>query len=206
MSKTHFSNVNHMGNSMKYYSVDYRPGGEDESVFQAVVEDYGGAEASEFLKCTEVKNWKESAFLAACPETDLELTDVLWTVSVCVPVVSHRLMIELESNFKLGLQFLPIDVRNSKAKSVGLYHVVNVLNEVDAIDYVHSNLVYAMGSSTRVNYARKLVLRKDAFDSTSPHIFRLANYRFGLIVSSSVKCLFEKRGYKGWGFEVVKVV
>lgn len=114
------------------------------------------------------------------PLTDLIQGPFTYTIA------SERLRSLFDELGSPNIYTLPVDVLH-KSRVVAKYHFIQVLNNVDAIDWSKSDLESYPEDKYGVVKVRKLVLAPDVVGKR--HVFRLA----GLSVELGVSDLFRKR-------------
>lgn len=152
-----------------------------------------------------INNWDDGITFYYDPqegdrETDYLGNDLGWLI------ISEKLKLVLENHKIMGIQYLPIKVKNKlDSKQLNNYYVANIYNLVDALDLQKSDYsIFELDENEKIFSVKVHVLEEEKLKGLD--IFRLKEDHIPKFVSKNIVNLIKENDITGFEFIEVSIV
>lgn len=172
------------------------------------LKEYGFGE-DDFMRGRRIEKWTEDIFFKTDEICCHGNPDDALQNRAMLPIFSPRLKALLEDEKVSGIQYLPIQVYDFYGKEYEGFHIVNILNLIEAFDYKHSQYSVFPEDFPNVRVRGKIggiwkaVLRDVIPDHCD--IFRIVEQPDYIFVTEKIRRLFHKHGLTGYSFDEVEI-
>ena len=164
-----------------------------------------------FMTGNPIDEWPaDTRYYTIDPEDDGDPDDALQTIDCHnVPVFSSRLRAALMEASITGIQYLPVDIIDSRGRRYEGFSIANILNKREALDIDNAEFTragpdhYRQDKIGQILSIERAVLRRAPLQDVD--IIRLQEYEQSIFVSERFKEIFEKNKYTGHRFREVEV-